>query len=489
MLLKQLLSVLDCQEINGPAEMVISGLTTDSRVVEKGCLFICLKGEHFDGHSFAAQAVSKGAAAVLTERPVAIPGGGATVVRVNSTDKALAPLGALYYGRPSQRLKVYAVVGTNGKTTSTYLLKSVFEQAGHRTGIIGTIRYVIGEEEIPAMNTTPNALDIQRLLYKMTEKGLTHVAMEVSSHAIKLGRIDHCYFTGGIFTNITRDHLDFHTTFEDYLNVKAGFFTNLPASGWSAINLDDPRSPDFIRASSSKVATYSKQRKADVYATDYKVGLDGVHYLLHASTGVMPIDMGLRGEFNISNSLGVAALALHAEGIPLELVKRGLESVALVSGRMENVPVDADFIVLVDYAHTDDALENLLHSVRKFAPRRIITVFGCGGDRDRTKRPLMGKVAVKLSDCVFVTSDNPRTEDPARILEDIRTGIDEIGYKNYAVIQDRRAAIYAAVAEAKKDDVVVIAGKGHETVQKFADISVHFDDREVAREAVEELKK
>ena len=492
MRLSHLLTGIEYLDIVGPTDIEITGLTTDSRSIKQGDLFVCLKGNHYNGHDFIPQAIINGASAIICEHtsfnfnfPENI-----ACIKVASTEKVLAPLGAFFYDFPARKLQIYGVVGTNGKTTSTYLLKSILERAGYKVGLIGTIKYIIGNEEIPAKNTTPNALELQQLMSRMVSQGITHLVMEVSSHAIKLGRIEQCQFAGGIFTNITQDHLDFHKTFEEYLAVKASFFAALPRNSWAAINLDDPHAEDFMAKTSANIVTYSKEKHADICAVNARVKPDGISYFLSTREGNgTKINLHLTGEFNISNSLGVAALAYHAEKIPLTVIKKGLQDIYGVNGRVERVRVDTDFSILVDYAHTPDALENVLRTLRGFTPRRLIVLFGCGGDRDKTKRPLMGKIAARYADFVIVTSDNPRSENPESIIKDIVAGINEEQFTNYQTITDRYEAIFAAVSMAKKGDVIVIAGKGHETYQIFADKTIYFDDREVAIEAVKELKK
>lgn len=471
-----------------PQDVRISGISYDSRKVKPGCLFVCWTGLRFDGHQFAAEAVERGAAAVVTERW--LEGLNAAQLVVDDAREAAACLADAFYGHPSRRLTLIGVTGTNGKTTTTYLIKSILEAAGYRVGLIGTIRYLIGREVLPAPHTTPESVDLQELLARMVDAGITHCVMEVSSHSVALKRIRYCRFAAGVFTNITQDHLDFHPTFDDYLRAKAGFFAQLDpgwASSVAVVNRDDPHFPDIEAACRVPVLSYGIVHDAQYRAQDVKMHPGGVTYMAHTPQGALPLRLRLAGQFNVYNSLAALAVG-HWAGVELPVIRRGLEQVEGVPGRFEKVDLGQPFTVLVDYAHTPDSLENILKAARPFTANRLWVVFGCGGDRDRSKRPIMGQVAGRLADRVVITSDNPRSEDPETICQEILAGLREGRLKAAAVdvIVERREAIRYAVSQAQPGDTVVIAGKGHETYQIFRDRTLHFDDREEAAAAIRE---
>lgn len=473
----------------GPAgRLKITGLAADSRAVRPGDLFVALKGQKHDGHEHAADVARRGAAAILAERPLP---GKVPVIVVPSTLAALSRVSANFYGHPSRGMTVAGVTGTNGKTTTTYMLESIFRAAGFSPGVIGTINYRWGTHSEKAPNTTPLSLDLQRLLARMKAAGVTHVAMEVSSHALALGRVEDVAFSSALFTNLTRDHMDFHKDMEAYFEAKARLFDLLRApngpGGFAIINRDDPWAEKFIaRARGERVLTFALQATAAAFrAESISLTAEGTTFLCRHSAGSYEVKIRAVGAHNVYNALGAAAMA-RGLGLPDDQVKKGLADLPGVPGRLERVegPDPRPFSVFVDYAHTDDALRNVLETLRPLTKGRLITVFGCGGDRDRTKRPLMGQVAVRLSDHAIVTSDNPRTEDPARILADIEAGILQAGGTRYELIEKREAAIEKAVWLCRAGDVVLIAGKGHETYQIFKDRTIDFDDREVARAAL-----
>ncbi|MDI3280085.1 MAG: UDP-N-acetylmuramoyl-L-alanyl-D-glutamate--2,6-diaminopimelate ligase [Bacillota bacterium] len=489
--LDEVLAGLPVLERRGTA--VISGVAHDSRRVKGGDLFVAIRGLRQDGHQFIPEAIGRGAAAVLVERPVEVPAGVA-VARVADTRAALGPVAASFYGYPAEKLLVVGVTGTNGKTTTTYLIKAILEEAGHIVGLIGTVRNLIGERELPAERTTPEASDLQELLARMVAEGATAAVLEVSSHAVVLHRIDGCFFDAGVFTNLTQDHLDFHGTLQAYLEAKAAFLAGLGRGrrfggrkerAVAALNADDPQA-SFIRRQIDekkvRIVTYGRREGAEVQGAEVDLEARGMAMRVLLPTGTLPLRLHLTGEFNVSNALAAAAVTWGL-GIPPEAIQKGLAKVRGVPGRFEAVEEGQNFSVIVDYAHTPDGLEKILRAVRGVTSGRVIAVFGCGGDRDRTKRPVMGEIAGREADYVVVTSDNPRSEDPAAICREIEEGLRPTA-RPYEVVLDRAQAIQRAVDLAQTGDAVVIAGKGHETYQIFRDRTVHFDDREEARRAL-----
>lgn len=488
MRLRALMAGLEHTLVQGDPEIEITGVNVDSRRVKPGDLFICVRGTKADGHDFLPDALAAGAVAALVDRTAAWSGDMA-VVAVENVQEILPEVAARFHGYPARRLSMIGVVGTNGKTTTTYLIRSILETAGFSVGLIGTIQNLIKNRSLPAANTTPGPLELQALLAAMAEEGCSHVVMEVSSHAIALGRTRGCSFAGGVFTNITQDHLDFHRTFTEYLRVKKSFFADLPESGWAVINGDDPQAAEFLSATGARRLTYGLRPENAIRAERVQVRMDGVSYRAVTPEGSGDLRLHFTGHFNVYNSLGALGAGLAA-GLDLPVIIRGLEAVSGVPGRFQLVPTGMDFGVVVDYAHTDDGLDNLLRTARQLTRGRLLVVFGCGGDRDRGKRPLMGKVAARYADLVLVTSDNPRSEDPVSIIKEIEPGLTGAGKVpgEYRLIPDREQAIRAAIAEAGTNDLVVIAGKGHETYQQFATETIHFDDREVVAAALEDRK-
>ncbi|NLG84888.1 MAG: UDP-N-acetylmuramoyl-L-alanyl-D-glutamate--2,6-diaminopimelate ligase [Firmicutes bacterium] len=475
--------------LQGDPGVEISGLAGDSRRVRPGDLFICLRGTRFDGHDFLASAFAAGAVGAIVERPVEGVFPGKTIVLVRDVDAILPDLAARFYGHPAARLNLIGVTGTNGKTTSTYLIRNILQRAGQKVGLIGTVQNLVHDRVVPAVNTTPGVLELQWLLAEMVAAGCSHVVMEVSSHAIALGRVRGCRFVVGLFTNITQDHLDFHRTFAEYLRVKQSFFAGLSPGAWAVINGDDPAAGEFLAATAARKLTFGLGGGNDLRAEEVELAMDGTRFTAVTPSGRVAVRLHLTGRFNVYNTLGAMGVGL-ALGIDLQDVVAGVEALTGVPGRFEMVPGGEGFGVVVDYAHTPDGLENVLRTARALATGRLIVVFGCGGDRDRGKRPLMGKVAARYADLIFLTSDNPRSEDPMKIIAEIEPGVVEGGRSpgEYEIIPDRARAIRAAVARAETGDLVVVAGKGHETYQIFADRTIHFDDREVAAQALEERK-
>jgi UDP-N-acetylmuramoyl-L-alanyl-D-glutamate--2,6-diaminopimelate ligase len=471
--------------VTGSSTMV-TGVSYDSRQVQTGHVFVALRGQHADGVTFARQAVDRGAVVVVAEQP-SPSAANAIWITVTDARLALAYLSSAFYRHPSRDMQVIGITGTNGKTTTAYVMAGIFEAVGIRCGLLGTVAYRVGTEDREATRTTPEAPDVQALLREMADSGCGACAMEVSSHALSLHRVDDMTFAAGIFTNLTRDHLDFHKDMDSYFQAKRRLFAMLPEDAPSVINLDDPRSAALLSAGGRPI-TYAVNREADVTPGPVTFSLDGLSFEIRTPAGNIRVRSKLVGRPNIYNILGAAAAAT-ALGLPFDAIERGLASVTGVPGRFQIVSHGASEItVVVDYAHTDDALRNLLETARPLARGRVITVFGCGGDRDRTKRPLMGAVAGRLSDVVVVTSDNPRSEDPERIIDEILRGLtsDAIrdGVPRVLTIPDRHAAIVTAIDLARPGDLVLIAGKGHEKYQVIGAESLPFDDVTVAQDAL-----
>jgi UDP-N-acetylmuramoyl-L-alanyl-D-glutamate--2,6-diaminopimelate ligase len=463
-------------EVDADAEIV--GLAYDSRTVRPGDLFCCIPGRTSDGHAFAADAVAAGAAAVLVERGIGVA---APSARVGNVREALGPIAAVFFGRPSEALAVAGVTGTNGKTTVTYLVEAMASAGGLTPGVIGTVESRVAGEAVPAVRTTPESIDLQRLLARMRERRADVVAMEVTSHALHQHRVDGTRFACAAFTNLTQDHLDYHGTLDDYFAAKAllfdGRFTDR-----AVVNVDDSYGRRLVDvARGLDVVTCGRSGSVACEAVHMSTG--GTKMRVRTPGGTIDISTPLVGRYNVDNVLCATGIATVL-GIPPDAVARGAADVR-VPGRLERIDAGQAFAVLVDYAHTPDALGNASAAARELASGRLIVVFGCGGDRDRGKRPLMGSAATSAADLTIVTSDNPRSEDPLAIIRDIEAGCSR---GRYVVTPDRRAAIEQAIAGAGAGDVVLIAGKGHETGQQFADRTIPFDDRVVAREALERTK-
>jgi UDP-N-acetylmuramoyl-L-alanyl-D-glutamate--2,6-diaminopimelate ligase len=463
----------------------VTAVTYDSRRVTKGAVFVALRGLKTDGAGFASQALARGAALIVAETPRPDDVQAPWLV-VSDARLALALVADRFYDHPSRRMLVVGVTGTNGKTTTSYLLASILDAAGLKAGLLGTVSYRIGAEEREASRTTPEAPDVQQLLDDMIRQGCKSAVMEVSSHALALKRVDGMRFAAGVFTNLTRDHLDFHEDMESYFQAKRRLFEMLPEDAPGIINLDDPRGASLVEVS-KRVMTFALTRPADVTPGPLEFTLRGLAFELRTPRGSVAIESRLVGRPNVSNILAAAATAVSL-GVPLEAIAAGVSALPGVPGRFEVVSApDDEVTVVVDYAHTDDALRNLLETARPLAPKRLVTIFGCGGDRDKTKRPLMGMVAARLSDVVVITSDNPRSEEPNRIIEEIMRGIAAGGQgraPDVRPIVDRREAIEQAVEQAEAGDLVLIAGKGHEKYQQIGDRVLPFDDGEIARAAL-----
>jgi UDP-N-acetylmuramoyl-L-alanyl-D-glutamate--2,6-diaminopimelate ligase len=481
--LQAALRALGASAITGDLSRSVAGVAYDSRSVEAGTVFVALKGLHADGTAFARQAIERGAIAIVSEQP---PPAGVTVPWsiVSDARLALSILAAAFYGHPSREMRVVGITGTNGKTTTAYLVASIFEAAGVRCGILGTVAYRVGPGDADtreASRTTPEAPEVQGMLREMVSRGCGACAMEVSSHALSLRRVDGMTFAAGVFTNLTRDHLDFHADMDDYFRAKRRLFEMLPPDAPSLLNVDDPRGPSLADAGGRPV-TYAINRAADITPGPLSFSLAGLRFDVRTPRGTLEINSRLVGRPNVYNILAAVATATALD-VSFDAIERGIKQLAGVPGRFEVASGAKDEVtVVVDYAHTDDALRNLLETARPLAHGRLITVFGCGGDRDRTKRPIMGRIGATLADYAFFTSDNPRGEDPEAILREIEAGA--LGAPNFSSEADRRLAIEQAIALARPGDVVVIAGKGHETYQIVGDQVIDFDDRAVAREVL-----
>jgi UDP-N-acetylmuramoyl-L-alanyl-D-glutamate--2,6-diaminopimelate ligase len=484
-------------QIRGGDSVEVSDLAYDSRRVVPGSLFFCFPGERADGHEFAADAVAGGAAAVVVERRVDVD---APQVEVADARAAMAPVAASFFGDPTSELTVVGITGTNGKTTTAFLVRTLLEATGHRCGLLGTVRRVVGGEVEDVERTTPEAIDLQRTFARMLDAGDEFCVMEVSSHALVLHRADAIHFAIKVFTNLSQDHLDFHADMEDYFAAKRLLFSGEGGAplielegGVSAINLDDEYGRRLAEELScgeegAECITYSAAGgAADLSARGVAFDGRGSRFLCLTPTGEIEVETPLPGEFNVANALAALSVA-QALGLDLRAGAEALRSAEQVPGRFESIDEGQPFGVLVDYAHTPDSLENVLRAARRITAGRLISVFGCGGDRDREKRPLMGRAAAELSNLAIVTSDNPRSEHPDTIIDEIRAGIPDQPHAELAVEPDRRAAIALALGEAADGDTVVIAGKGHEQGQEFENgRKVPFDDRDVAREELRRL--
>ncbi len=481
MKLSEILSGIPVRSATADMNQEIAGICYDSRQAKPGELFVAVTGFASDGHRFIPMAVEKGAAVVLCEKKpeVEIP-----YVLVENSRLALALASANYFGRPAGRMRFIGVTGTNGKTTTTYLLKTVLERTlGAKVGLIGTIQNMIGDQILDTERTTPESYELQKLFYEMAEAGCTHVVMEVSSHALALDRVAGIHFDVGVFTNLTQDHLDFHKTMEEYRKAKAMLFRMCDVGVYNA---DDAAAEKIMAEASCRALTYGQHHRADLTAKQPQLHADRVEFAASYGDQTVPIRLGIPGGFSVYNALGVLGVAL-ALGIGLDAAAEALGSAHGVKGRVEVVPTPGtDYTVLIDYAHSPDGLENVLSSVKGYCKGRLIAVFGCGGDRDNTKRPKMGEIGARLADIPVITSDNPRTEDPNQIIEQILAGIPD--RSRCVVEENRRKAIRMAMTMAEKDDIIVLCGKGHETYQILGTEKTHLDEREEVASALQEQK-
>ena len=465
------------------ASLPIEGLDFDSRRVAPGWLFFAFPGARADGRQFAADALGKGAVAVVSESDPP-PELAQRWIQAEHGRRALAQASRNFYGRPDERLALTGITGTNGKTTTSYLVDAILRTAGHTTALIGTIEYHLAGRVLPAVNTTPESLDLIRLLAELERKGGDAATMEVSSHALALGRVYGLRFQAAVFTNLTRDHLDFHGNMDEYFAAKNLLFTGAggPPPAYAVINRDDAYASHLQFDPSTRVLKYGTSSDADLRARHISTGFHGLRFEAQHGKARIPIESPLIGRINVYNILAACGAAI-AQAIPAEAISRGIASLQAVPGRFERIDEGQPFVVVVDYAHTDDALKNVIAVARGLNPRRVITLFGCGGDRDRAKRPLMGQAAAEASDFVVLTSDNPRSEDPLAIMNDALVGIRRTDVP-HIVEPDRAAAIARALQEAREGDIVILAGKGHEPYQVLKDRTISFDDRAVAREVL-----
>lgn len=479
--LKDVLNGIQIVETNADLDTDIADISYDSRTVTSGNLFVAIKGTVSDGHKFIPSAVEKGAAVILCEdKPqIEIP-----YVLVADSRLALALASSNYFGRPSEKMTMIGVTGTNGKTTTTYLIKHILEsQSGSKVGLIGTNCNMIGSEELPTERTTPESYEIQKLFYDMYNAGCTHVVMEVSSHSLVLERVAGIHFAIGIFTNLTQDHLDFHKDMEDYALAKSLMFR---VCDTGIINLDDNYGKFMLEHANCSVKTISlKDSQADYYASDVILSPSGVDFTMQHQKESLRILLGIPGRFSVYNATGVIAACCEL-GVGLKDCAKGLKTAHGVKGRVETVPTDGNYTILIDYSHTPDALENVLKTVRETCTGRVVVLFGCGGDRDRKKRPIMGGIGTELSDFAIITSDNPRTENPEEIIQEILAGVKPDS--NYIAITDRAKAIEYAIQNHQDGDVIVLAGKGHETYQEVNHVKHHMDEREIVSEIIERRK-
>lgn len=476
----RLSELADLGHVHGAADPEITGVRHDSRTVSPGDIFVAVRGSRFDGHDFVGEAVERGASAVVIDHLTDAPG--VPSLLVEDTRSALTDISLRVYDRPSEKLCLIGVTGTNGKTTTAYLTKTLLQALGHPTGLIGTVEAQIGNRVIHSERTTPEASDINRLLAEMVRSGITHAVMEVSSHALTFGRVRGLRFQGAVFTNLTQDHLDFHGSMDEYAKSKARLFAMLEPQAWASLNADDPMHRMMMEACRANKVLFGIDSDADFRALDPRVESTGLSFTILGPSIREKVRSSLTGRFNVSNILGGLSL-LASMGYDLETMIHLLRDIRGVPGRFEQIETRAPFTVIVDYAHTPDGLANALGAARDVTRGRVIVVIGCGGDRDRAKRPIMGKVATTESDMAFLTSDNPRSEDPLAILKEMETGARQ-GTSPYKIVADRRAAIEAAINAARAGDIVLIAGKGHETYQIIGDREIPFDDRAVAQEVL-----
>ena len=479
-----LLSGLNYEFLSGKDDIDINNLQYDSRSVKDGDVFFAISGFSVDGHSFIEKAIENGAKVIVVEKDVNFKEG-ITYIKVEDGRKALAIAACNFYDNPSKKMKLIGVTGTNGKTTSAFMLKGILEAAGYKVGLIGTIANYIGSEELHAERTTPESLELQSLFNKMVEASVDYCVMEVSSHALDLHRVYGVEFEEGIFTNLTQDHLDFHKTFENYYNAKAKLFS---MSKKSIINIDDEYGFRLFNEISekklSKITTYSIENVSDLRGEHINLEATGVKFNIKVNGIEKKVNISIPGKYNVYNALGCIGVALN-EGIDIDKIIKALATIT-VPGRCENLTLGkkCGFQVIRDYSHTPDSLKNILENLRELTEGRIICIFGCGGDRDKTKRPIMGEIGTNLSDIAIITSDNPRSEDPYSILNDILAGVKK---DNYKVVENRKDAIKTALLIAKEGDIIVIAGKGHETYQILKNETIHFDEKEVVLELMKEL--
>lgn len=478
MQLQKLLQNIPYTNIQGTEQIEINHIVYDSRKVEKGDVFVCISGFQTDGHRYIPMALEKGAVAIVTEREVSDIPQNVTVIQTENNRKTLAQMAVVYYENPTKSLCMIGVTGTNGKTSITYYIQSILSEAGNKTGVIGTIENRIGDTIIPTERTTPESLELQALLQRMKQEDVSHVMMEVSSHSLDLHRVDGVAYDVAVFTNLTQDHLDYHKTMENYQKAKGLLFAK---SEKSVINMDDDAGQYMADCANGSVMTYGIDKDADLKAEQIVVSAEGTMFTLLYKQKSYAVQLHTPGRFSVYNALGAIGACLCL-GMDIETVLKGISKNKGIAGRFQSIHSKKGCTAIVDYAHTPDGLVNVLKTAREFAKGRLIAVFGCGGDRDKTKRPIMGECGGKFADYCILTSDNPRTEDPIQILRDVEVGTKSVT-KNYEIEPDRKKAIQRAVSLANTNDVILIAGKGHETYQIFADKTIHFDDVEEVQNA------
>ncbi|MFZ5352684.1 MAG: UDP-N-acetylmuramoyl-L-alanyl-D-glutamate--2,6-diaminopimelate ligase [Bacillota bacterium] len=481
MILGQLLQGLDIIDIRGNLDKEISSIEYDSRKVKKGSLFICIKGFQVDGHDFALKAVQNGATALLVEDDIEFED--VTIIRVKNTRLSMPLVAAAFYDYPTESLKLIGITGTKGKSTIAFLVRSILEANKSKVGLIGTICSCIGDRIISSVRTTPESIDLQCIFKEMLDEGIEYAVMEVSSHSLALNRVDGCDFKIGVFTNLSQDHLDFHKDFEDYRNAKKKLFYKTTEA--NIINADDYHGRiiiDEIKKLNTRLITFAIDSYADITAKDVDFDAKGVRFTLVTPEYEIPIENTIPGKFSVYNCLAAAA-ACYTIGIDKEVIREGLGRIRNVPGRSEVVDIDKPYTVIIDYAHSPDSLENILKAVRQYTKARIITLFGCGGNRDKEKRPMMGETAGRLSDYCIITSDNPRSEEPMDIIRQIEVGMKKTAC-DYICIENRKDAIKFALTIAREGDTVLLAGKGHETYQELKDGKIDFDEKEIVRELI-----
>ncbi|WP_238861144.1 UDP-N-acetylmuramoyl-L-alanyl-D-glutamate--2,6-diaminopimelate ligase [Clostridium sp. YIM B02569] len=482
--LKSILKGIDYESIQGDIDIEVNKINYDSRKAGNDDVFVCIKGYATDGHKYIEKAIENGVKVIVIQDDIEIKDENITIIKCNDTRKALALMGANYYDNPSSKMKIIGVTGTNGKTTTAFMIKHILEESNKKVGLIGTIANFIGDEKIHTERTTPESLELQELFSEMVDKGVEYCVMEVSSHSLALDRVYGIEFQVGIFTNLTRDHLDFHKTFENYYKAKFKLFER---SRIKIVNVDDNYGRQVINDLNNlkcdDIYSFSVKSISDFKAFDEEMGSREIKFKLNLKEDEQFV-LNIPGEYNIYNALGAIA-ACFKLGMPIKDIKSGIENV-VVLGRCERVAKEYNlgYEIIIDYAHTPDGLENILKTAKAFTKGRLISVFGCGGDRDKVKRPEMGKISTDIADITIVTSDNPRSEEPLSIIKDIEAGIDK---DNYFVIENRKEAIKKSIDIALDNDVIVIAGKGHETYQVLKDETIHFDEREIVKEILDNM--
>lgn len=477
--LHDLVEGVDVKKIVG-SNIDVKDICCNTNEVKEGSLFFCIEGYKTDGHKYAEKAVDNGAKAIVIDKDVEV-NGDVTKIYVDDTRIAMAKMSSNFFSNPSKNLSIIGITGTSGKTTSTYMLKSILEKYNKKTALLGSINNIIGNKSVKSKNTTPESLDLQRMFKEMADEGVKNCVMEVSSHSIALNRVYGIHFDSGVFTNLSQDHLDFHKTMENYFQTKLKLFDNC---SHAVINIDDEYGKRAVKLIKNDIITFGLSNDADVRADNIELTQNGSTFDLNYKDEKVKINILLPGKYNIYNALSCGAAAISI-GVPLNIIKEGLEALDKVPGRSEKINTNRGFNIIIDYAHTPGEIENILKTTREYAKKRLVIVFGCGGDRDKTKRPIMGEIAGSLSDFCVVTSDNPRSEEPEKIIEDILPGVKKSGC-DYVKITNRKEAIKYAILNAKKDDVIVIAGKGHENYQILKDKTIHFDEREIVQEILKE---